>query len=185
MRSSTIPGAALLVLASMAAAPAGGAQVPNGQVVLTVAGDIAEANRPAYDERRDVFFAYHERSFADAFDFDLEMLEELGVREVHIEYENWPGPMSLSGPLLTDVLETAGCARGPLSTLSLDGYATEISEAQLAAHEWILATKANGRPLAIGGRGPLWLIYDPPGERPALLEESETWPWALFVIRCG
>ena len=35
------------------------------------------------------------------------------------------------------------------------------------------------------GEGPLWLIYDPPGERPALREESETWPWGVFYIRCG
>ena len=185
MRLSTIPAAALLVLSSIGAVSSDEFPVPDGPVVLTVSGSIAEANRPVYDERRDVFFAYHERRFGDAFIFDLEVLEGLGTRKVQIEYENWPGPMSLSGPLLADVLETAGCARGPLSTLSLDGYATEISEAQLAANEWILATKANGRPLAIGGRGPLWLIYDPPGERPALLEESETWPWALFFIRCG
>ena len=185
MRASLFLRAALLAMASMASVSAGDAQVPEGPVVLTIAGNVAEANRPAYDERRDVFFAYHERSFDDAFSFDLAMLEGLGVKEVHIEYENWPGPMTLSGPLLADVLAAAGCAPGPLSTLSLDAYATEIPEAALAAHEWILATTANGRPLAIGGRGPLWLIYDPPGERPALEEESETWPWAVFFIRCG
>ena len=172
-------------MASVASVSAGDAQAPVGPVVLTIAGNIAEANRPAYDERRDVFFAYHERSFDDAFTFDLAMLERLGVNTVHIEYENWPEPMSLSGPPLVDVLQAAGCAPGPLSTLSLDAYATSISEAELAAHEWVLVTKANGRRLAIGGRGPLWLVYDPPGERPALEEESETWPWAVFFIRCG
>ena len=185
MSASAFLRAALLATASMASVSAGDAQAPEGPVVLTIAGNVAKANRPAYDERRDVFFAYHEHSFDHAFSFDLAMLEGLGVREVHIEYENWPGPMSLSGPRLADVLEAAGCAPGPLSTLSLDAYATEIPEAELAAHEWILATQANGRPLEIGGRGPLWLIYDPPGERPALREESETWPWGVFYIRCG
>ena len=186
-RRSTVLGAALLALASIAPAVAGGGggDAPAGPVVLTIAGSIAKTNRAAYDERRDVFFAYHKQSFDDASSFDLAMLEAHGVSQVHIEYENWPEPMSLSGPLLADVLKTAGCAPQPISTLSLDGYATEISEAKLAAHEWILATRANDRRLDIGGRGPLWLVYDPPGDRPALIGESETWPWALFFIRCG
>ena len=110
-----------------------------GPVVLTIAGNIAEANRPAYDERRDVFFAYHERSFDDAFHVRPgDARRARRQKEVHIEYENWPGPMSLSGPLLADVLEAAGCARGPLSTLSLDAYATDDHRRRSsAAHEWI------------------------------------------------
>ena len=184
MRASVFLRAALLAIASMASVSAGDAQAPVGPVVLTVAGKVANTNRPAYDERRDVFFAYHERGFDDAFSFDLATLDSLGQKEVHIEYENWPEPMSPSGPLLEDVLETAGCAPGPLSTLALDGYATTITGEKRRAHEWIVATRANGRRLAIGGRGPLWLVYDPPGDRPALTEESENWPWAVFFIRC-
>lgn len=184
MKASVFLRAALLAIASMASVSAGDARAPVGPVVLTVAGKVANTNRPAYDERRDVFFAYHERGFDDAFSFDLATLDSLGQKEVHIEYENWPEPMSPSGPLLEDVLETAGCAPGPLSTLALDGYATTITGEKRRAHEWIVATRINGRRLAIGGRGPLWLVYDPPGDRPALTEESENWPWAVFFIRC-
>ncbi len=37
----------------------------------------------------------------------------------------------------------------------------------------------------IGGRGPLWLVFDPPGSRPATDEEESMWPWSLFFIGCG
>ena len=56
--------------------------------MLTVAGDIANTNRAAYDENSDVFFRYHEQAFDRAFEFDLAMLEGLGMTEVRIEYED-------------------------------------------------------------------------------------------------
>ena len=158
---------------------------PTGGVLLTVAGDVAHVNRPAYDEKRDVLFEYHEHKFEKAFAFDRTMLEGLGVVQVRIEYAGWDGPKNLSGPRIVDVLRAAGCGNGPIATLALDGFGTEISAAKLAAHDWVLSTRADGRPHEIGGRGPLWLVFDPPGERPATAEEESMWPWSLFFIRCG
>ena len=173
-------------LTSMFAASASAAdmEVPAGAVVLTVAGNIANTNRPSYDEDRDLFFKYHDRAFGNAFVFDRAMLEGLGIVEIRIEYESWPDPMTLSGPRLADVLKLAGCRSGPLTALALDGFGTEISEAEIEAHDWVLATGANGRPLGIGGRGPLWLVFDPPGDRPATEQEENMWPWAVFFIEC-
>lgn len=176
----------VLALTLVAAAPqAAGAQEPTGGVLLTVGGDVANANRPAYDEKRDVFFRYHEHEFDRAIEFDRAMLENLGVVEVRIEYEGWDGAKNLTGPRLADVLDAAGCGDGPITTLALDGFGTEVSPATVAAHEWVLSTRADGRPHALGGRGPLWLVFDPPGNRPATDEEEAMWPWALFFIRCG
>jgi hypothetical protein len=28
----------------------------------------------------------------------------------------------------------------------------------------------------------LWLVFDPPGDRPATTEEEGKWPWAIFLI---
>ena len=67
----------------------------------------------------------------------------------------------------------------------LDGFATEISAAKVAAHDWVLSTRADGRPHGIGDRGPLWLVFDSPEERPATAEEESMWPWSLFFIGCG
>lgn len=177
--------AVVLTISFVATASASGAEAPAGPVVLTVAGNVANTNRPAYDEKRDVFLAYHERAFDRAFVFDRAMLEGLGITEVGIEYKDWDGLITFSGPRLTDVLKAAGCRGGPLATLALDGFSTEISASEVETRGWVLATKADGRPHDIGGRGPLWLVFDPPGDRPATEEEENMWPWALFFIHCG
>ena len=158
---------------------------PAGPVVLTIAGNVANTNRPAYRDKLDVIFRYHKRIFDRAFAFDRAMLESLGTVALRIEHAGWGGPMTVSGPLLADVLKTAGCPGGPLATLALDGFNTEISGEAREAYDWVVATRAEGQPLGLGERGPLWLVFDPPDERPATDEEADQWPWALFFIECG
>ena len=176
--------ATLLGLSVAAPPPAFSGEAPAGPVVLTVAGNVANANRPAYREKLDVIFRYHKRTFDRAFVFDRAMLEGLGTVALRIEHAGWGGPMTVSGPRLADVLKMAGCPGGPLSTLALDGFSTEISRGALGAHDWVVATRAEGQPLGLGERGPLLLVFDPPGERPATEEEADQWPWALFFIEC-
>ena len=179
------PTLAVLLLAAGGAGGAAESTRPDGAVILTVGGKVAAANRAPYDPAVDAFFGYHEQAFDDAFEFSLGMLEGLGVTEAHIEYKDWNGPIAFSGPRLADVLRSAGCGGGPIATLALDGFTTEIPAAEVDARDWILSTRADGRPHAIGGRGPLWLVFDPPGDRPATEDEELMWPWALFFIRCG
>ena len=182
MLAALVPTVMVLVLTTPASAA--DLKAPAGAVVLTVAG-TDNVNRPAYDEKRDVFVKYHERTFDKAFAFDRAMLESLDVTEISIAYEDWDGPVTFSGPRLTEVLKAAGCWGEAITTLALDGFGTEISVAEIEAHDWVLSTRADDRPHGIGGRGPLWLVFDPPGDRPATNEEENMWPWALFFIQCG
>ena len=184
MKGSAVLFTALLSLATALSPAAADIGKPSGAVVLTVAGNIANTNRPAYDQRRDVLFKFHEYTFDRAFAFDRAMLERLGVARVHIEYEGWAGPMTFTGPRLANVLKAVGCRSGPLVTLAVDGFSHEISRAEVEAREWVVATRIDGRPLGIGDRGPLWLVFDPPGERAATEDEENMWPWALFFIQC-
>ena len=174
--------AALLWLVPAAPPAAADVSKPSGTVVLTVAGNIGNSNRPAYDSWRDDLLKYHEYEFDKAFEFDRAMLESLGMSEVRIDRGDWPTAVTFSGPLLRDVLKTAGWRGGELVTLSLDGYSRRIPRAEVEALHWVLATRADGRPLGIGGRGPLWLLFDPTGDRPA--SEEDEGPWALFFILC-
>lgn len=175
---------ALAALLPWAFAPLAAADVegPAGPVVLTAVGDIEKTNRPPFDAGRDTFLEYHERAFDKAFAFDRAMLEAFGAHEAEIDLGN--GPRVFSGPRLSDVLDAIGC-RGPLTTLALDGFGSDISAADRDSRDWILATAMDGRPFGLGDRGPLWLVFDPPGARPATMEEQGMWPWALFFIRCG
>lgn len=173
--------AIIAVAAALVAPLSAAADAPSGPVALIVAGAVDKTNRPPFDAARDSFFDYHERSFDRAWAFDLAMLEAFPQRRATID--RGAGPEVFSGPRLADVLDSVGC-RGALSTLALDGFGSEIPAAEVRARDWILATRADGRPFAIGGRGPLWLLFDPPGDRPATEEERGMWPWALFYIRC-
>ena len=185
MRAVASFAAAMFALVIAGSPSAAESEAPAGPVVLTIAGNVANTNRPAYRDRLDVIFRYHKRTFDRAFAFDRAMLEGLGTVALRIEHAGWGGPMTVSGPRLVDALDMAGCLGGPLATLALDGFNTEISREALEAHDWVLATRAEGRPLGIGERGPLWLVFGPPGERPATDEEADQWPWALFFIECG
>ena len=180
-----IAATALLALAVAASSGASAGETPTGPVVLTISGNVANTNRPAYRDKLDVIFRYHKRAFDRAFAFDRATLEGLGTVALRIEHAGWGGPMAVSGPPLVDVLDMAGCPGGPLATLSLDGFSTEISPEALEARDWVVATRAEGQPLGLGERGPLWLVFDPPGERPATDEEADQWPWGLFFIECG
>ena len=185
MRALPVFVSALLVLGFAQMTFAADMKSPTGPVILTVAGSVSVTNRSAFDESNDAFFRYHDQTFDKAVVFDRAMLEDLGVTEIRIAYKDWHGPIACSGPLLTDVLKAARCSGGSLRTLALDGFATEISAEEVGARDWVLATRANGRPHDIGGRGPLWLVFDPPGDRPATEEEENMWPWALFFVQCG
>ena len=181
--SRLVPAMLVVLFATMASSA--DTKMPTDQVILTIAGGVANTNRPPFDEQNDAFFNYHEQAFDRAFVFDRTMLEDLGVTEITVAYQDWRQPITFSGPRLPEVLQAAGCGSGPLRTLALDGFSTEIPAEEVKARDWILATRADGQPHSIGGRGPLWLVFDPPGDRPATVEEEFMWPWALFYIRCG
>jgi hypothetical protein len=171
----------LLSLALVAPAAAEDA-APSGAAVLTVVGNIGQANRPPFDTFADPFFAYHERSFAKAYAFDLAMLEALGMHRATIAYEGWPRALEVEGPFLRDVLAAAGAAEGTVATVALDGFATELSPADLTAEDWIVAIKEGGRYLGIGQRGPAWVLYARRDGKTATAEDEARWPWAVFLI---
>lgn len=166
-----------LGVAAWADAPA-----PAGAAILTVVGNISQVNRPPSGKFEDRFFAYHERSFEKAFAFDLAMLERLDMHRATIAYAGWPRPVDVEGPLLRDVLAAAGAAAGPVTMVALDGFATELSPGDLAAQEWIVAIKENGRYLGIGQRGPAWVLYSRRDGQAATAEDEQRWPWAVFLI---
>lgn len=152
-----------------------------GQVVLTIAGDIAHANRGAFDAVRDGFFKYHEIEFDKAFAFDRAMLEEFPLKEIRCQPPNYVSSVTFRGPLLRDVLKVLGAESASIKTRALDGFAVDLTSQQLAAQDWILVTQADGRPLGIGAKGPVWLMHTPSSEK-VTDEEEQSWPWAVFYI---
>ena len=170
--------AALMLLAAPAAAQDGSG------IVLTVTGDIGTTNRGAFDPFHDGFLKYHEAKFDKAFEFDRAALAALPRQEITANADGWPAAVKLAGPKLADVLAAAGATDKAITVYAMDGYGANMSTGQIAANDWVLAIDADGKPLGIGGRGPLWLAYDT-GAGKATTEEEGAWVWSVFHIAVG
>jgi len=173
----------VLVLPGSATA-AGNLDKPTGQVVLTIVGAIEKSNRATYNDSKDLFFKFHEKKFEKAAEFDLAMIEKIGLRKHKIGI---PGDKKLrlvEGVRLKSLLSLVGAKPKTLTITALDGFSVEISRKDLNAHNWILVLKENGRYLSIGQRGPLWLVFPPAAKNGiATAEEEGKWPWASFLMK--
>jgi hypothetical protein len=96
---------------------------------------------------------------------------------------------SLSGPLLATVLEAAGVKPGGPVSLGLravDGYNVTLSLTDARSYRMIVATHIDSQPLALGGLGPQWAVYEAdtlaPFKDKPLKERFALCPWALYHI---
>jgi len=170
---------ALLLVALPATAPRA---ETTGPTVVTVIGAVGESNRPPFNSFADSLFAYHDLSFEKAYAFDRSALLALPQHTLVANATNWERAVSASGPSLADVLLEAGVDPGAgITLMALDGYAVELDAAARQAENWVLALSADGAALGIGGRGPLWLLYDTGGE--AAIDDGEAkWVYSVFTI---
>ena len=153
-----------------------------GPVVLTVHGAVTETNRGAIDEFTDAFLVYQGVEFEAAAEFDRAALEALGMVEVETRAPNWPASHTFRGPRLADVLDAAGAGGSVVTPVALDGYAADIPWDDVRRHEPVLALEADGEPLGLGGRGPLWLVFPPEAVEAMEAEDDAPWVWAVVHI---
>jgi hypothetical protein len=160
-----------------------------GPALLTVTGAIGKTNRPAMDPVRDQMMHKQKLSFDKAFAFDFAALSALPAIEIRPTLEFDGTVHSLRGPRMSAVLTAAGARLTPASKVLLravDGYATSVSMTELTAMSMIVATHLDGQPMALGGLGPLWAVYDadryaPAAARP-LAERFGNCPYALYHV---
>jgi len=181
----------LQTLAVAGALPAVAQAAPNpaGPGLLTVTGAISKPNRGKLDPVRDQMMFKQKLSFEQAHAFDFAALTALPAFTIRPTLEYDGKPHTLSGPSLLDVVRAAGAApndTGKLVLRAVDGYAASITVAQARAQRFIVATHLDGAPMALGGLGPLWAIYDADkvaemAQKP-LAERFGSCPWALYHI---
>lgn len=159
---------------------------PKGAVVLTVHGKIKNTNRGALNEFEDAFFKFGSVSFDKAAEFDLAMLEKLGMKTLSVKYDTWPKAYTFEGPLLADVLKAAGAIGQTIKVYALDGYGAEIPLTDLRQYGVLLALKADGKYLGLGGlggRGPTWVVYPRDDQHPDLKSQDDAkWVWSALRI---
>jgi len=169
------------------AAPAG--PRPAGPGLLTVSGAISRGNRGPLDQALDQMMAKQQLSFERAHVFDFEALRALPAITLKPTLEYDAKAHTLRGPLLTAVLQAVGARTEDTVKLvlrAIDGYTVPLSVAQARQYRFIVATHLDGRPMALGGLGPLWAVYAPDAypdmmAKP-LPERYAQCPWGLYHI---
>jgi hypothetical protein len=168
----------LLVLACFAHSPA--AHAGSDPVVLTVTGNVAKPNRGPLDPFEDAVLAHLEAKFDKGFTFTLAELRSLPQKTVTARYAEWPRDVTATGPELGAVLKAASAEGKKILVQAVDGYAPEFTADDVARGKMILAVEADGKPLPLGGRGPLWLFG--PKDSFAGQESEEGFVFAVIRI---
>lgn len=159
-----------------------------GPALLTVTGLIGSGNRSAQNPALDQLMSKQKVAFDKAFVFDFAALQALPKIQIKptIEYDG--KPHMVSGPLLTDVLQAAGAMPSARHVFmrAIDGYVVPLSLADAAKYRYIVATELDGKPMPLGGLGPLWAVYDadryPDMMAKTLTERYTFCPWGLYHI---
>lgn len=163
-----------------------------GPALLTITGAIGRSNRGPLDPVRDQMMFKQKLAFDRAFALDFASIAALPARTIRPTLEYDGKPHTLRGPLLAELLAVSGARPGDNSKVLLravDGYAAAVPMAQLRAWRFIVATHLDGRPMALGGLGPLWAVYDadrvPEMAARPVKERFGACPWALYHIDVG
>jgi hypothetical protein len=160
-----------------------------GPVLLTVSGLIGSGNRGPLDPKLDQLLAKQKVSFDKAHAFDFAAIAALPAITIKPTLEYDGKPHSLKGPLLADLLKAASVTVKDGMTFfvrAIDGYAAQITAADLRKYRPIIATHIDGQPLSLGGLGPLWAVYDTDRFADVMakpLPERFAWcPWAAYHV---
>jgi hypothetical protein len=137
-------------------------KAPQGPVLLTVSGRIANMSTPGRAE------------------FDRAALESLGVHKVRTTTVWTDGVGTFEGPLLCDLLDRVGADGKVLLAQALNDYSVEIPADDCRKYPVVLALTLDGRDLQRRDKGPIWIVY-PRDEHPELRTEqvNTRWVWQL------
>ncbi|MBB3213627.1 hypothetical protein FHW67_002925 [Herbaspirillum sp. Sphag1AN] len=160
---------------------------PAGPTLLTITGAIGAGNRGALDAALDQLMVKQKLVFERAHVFDFSTLSSLPRQTIKPTLEYDEQQHLLQGPLISDVLAAAGAANANNILLrAIDGYVVMVSAADIRRYGFIIATHLDGKPLPLGGLGPLWAVYD--ADRfPEMMERPVSarfalCPWGIYHI---
>ncbi|MYM22968.1 molybdopterin-dependent oxidoreductase [Duganella sp. FT135W] len=181
--------AALAGLSAAIATPVQAAASGNGPTLLTVTGAIGVGNRGKLDPVRDQMMYKQKLSFDKAYGFDFAALIALPAITIKPTLEYDGKPHTLRGPLLLDVMKATGAKLNDNTRLvlrAIDAFAATVTVAQAKTQRYIVATHLDGAPMALGGLGPLWAVYDadkvPEMAAKPVSDRFGLCPWGLYHI---
>ena len=128
-----------LVSASLASAQDLG--VPEGAVVLTISGDIAQTN------------------VGDTLQFDHDMLRALDDTIIETTTIWTDGVRRFQGVSLKVLIDFLEISEGSLTAAAINDYAVEIPVSDATPDGPILAYLMDDEVMSVRDKGPLWVIY--------------------------
>ncbi len=160
-----------------------------GPTLLTVTGAIGRGNRGGLDKALDQMMVKQQLAFDRGHTFDFEALRALPSITIRPTLEYDARPHTLRGPLLGQVIEATGARLDNTLKLvlrAIDGYTVTLTLAQARRYRFIIATHLDGKPMPLGGLGPLWAVFDADQHadvmaRP-LAERYAQCPWGVYHL---
>lgn len=141
---------------------------PEGDVLLTVSGDIAVTNGD------------------DVARFDRDMLQALSAATVTTGTIWTEGMVQFTGVRLKTLLDAVGVTDGTLDATAINDYAVEIPVSDAVEDGPIIAYEMNGAPMSVRDKGPLWIVYpydDDPDYRTEVIYSRSIWQLDRIIVR--
>ncbi len=92
-------------------------------------------------------------------DFDMPTLAALPQHSFRTRTPWFAQPRTFSGPLLRDVLATAGAQGSGLRLTALNDYSVDMPFDDPQRYDVVLARLLDGQPMGVRDKGPLFVIY--------------------------
>ena len=125
---------------------------PSGRIILTVSGDIGVSGNVDQGTGKT-------GSQAPQVQFDLPMLEAMGLIPITTETPWTTGKIAFEGVLVRDLLAFVKAKGKTIKAAALDDYVVDIPIDDFLKHDVIIATRIQGKPMRVRENGPLWIIY--------------------------
>lgn len=127
-------------------------------------------------------YATYQIDLSSAHAFKRQDMSRLRWRQIRTDFPKGGRERLFEGPPLSLVLAEAGVRNRSIRITSFDGYEVEIEAELIARHDPVLALRVDGESLAVGGYGPVMLVW-PRRDRGDLSDmPDDLWPWGVFAI---
>jgi hypothetical protein len=130
----------LLLVLGAPVGQAESASKPHGDVVLTATGAIGAAH-------------------GGAVEFDMDALKALRSVSFATTTPWTKGVTTFEGVELDDFLDAIGARGRTLHCVAINDYAIDIPASDAVRGGPILAYSADGKPMSVREKGPLWIVY--------------------------
>jgi hypothetical protein len=170
-RRAFIRGLAVAGLAGIAGArPAFAASLPQpeGKVILTLSGRIANTNKDGVAQ------------------FDMAMIEKLGTQSFETTTPWYDGKVKFEGVPMARLMAHVGASGASITVKALNDYATDIPMDDFTRYPVILASKRDGNYMPVRDKGPLFIVYpydsDPDLKHQRFYSRS-AWQVAQIIVK--